>query len=172
MTDSNPTIRCDYRVDAPYPPIKVAGQNRVYACQMLSNMADVVSEMSGVTLYFYIAVVTKAQHPAISNCFHHISIVEMHHLDMFAQLALLLGEDPRLWYGQGRKCYWSPSYNDYPGALRPLIAESIQAEESAIREYSRQANTIKDENIVAILRRIIQDEERHLQIFREMYRQV
>jgi bacterioferritin len=47
--------------------------------------------MSDVTRYFYIAVVTKQQFSSITTCFHHISIVEMHHLNIFAELALLLG---------------------------------------------------------------------------------
>ncbi len=170
--DDHQKNECNYKVDAPYPPVKAAGPNSVYACEMLSNMADVVSEMSDVTRYFYIAVVTEPQYSWISTCFHHISIVEMHHLNIFAQLALLLGADPRLW--SGRECirWWSPAFIGYPRELRALIAESIKAEEAAIRKYSRQANTIYDMNIVAILHRIIRDEERHLQIFNEIYQQI
>lgn len=172
MSDNN-TNECDYKVLAPYPPVRVAGPNPVYACEMLGNMGDVVSEMSDVTRYFYIAVVAKPQYSWISTCFHHISIVEMHHLNIFAELALLLGADPRLWScSQEYARWWSPSFIGYPHGLRALIAESIKAEEAAIYKYSRQANTISDMNIVAILHRIIRDEERHLQIFREMYRQV
>lgn len=166
------TNACNYKVYAPYPPVRVVGPNPVYACEMLSNMADVVSEMNDVTRYFYIAVVTKPQYSWISRCFHHISIVEMHHLNIFAELALLLGADPRLWSCREYTHWWSPSFIGYPRELRALIAESIKAEEAAIRKYSGQANTICDPNIVAILKRIILDEERHLRIFSEMYQQV
>jgi bacterioferritin len=170
--NDNQTNECNYKVDAPYPPVRVVGPNSVYAGEMLSNMADVVSEMSDVARYFYISVVTGPQYRWISTCFHHISIVEMHHLNIFAELALLLGADPRLWCGQTGKRWWSPSFIGYPPEIRSLIAESIRAEEAAICKYSRQANTIFDKNIVAILHRIIRDEERHLQIFREMYQQI
>lgn len=171
MIDNN-TNDCQYRVNAPYPPVQVDGPNSVYACEMLSNIGDVVSEMSDVTRYFYISVVTKPQYGWISTCFNNISIVEMYHLNIFADLALLLGTDPRLWSCQERMQWWSPSFIGYPHELRALIAESIKAEEEAISKYSRQANTISDRNIAAILHRIILDEERHLQIFNEMYRQV
>ncbi|WP_072771656.1 ferritin-like domain-containing protein [Desulfitobacterium chlororespirans] len=171
MNDNN-TNTCRYRVDVPYPPVRVAGLNPVYACEMLGNMGDAVSEMSDVTRYFYISVVTKPQYSWISGCFRDISIVEMHHLNIFAELALLLGADPRLWSCRDCMQWWSPSYIGYPHGVRALIAESIQAEEAAIRKYSHQADTICDMNIVAILRRIIQDEVHHLQIFREMYQQV
>jgi len=170
--NDNHSNECNYKVDLPYPPVRVDGPNPAYACEMLSDMAEVVSEMSDVSRYFYIAVVTKAQYSLISACFHHISIVEMHHLNMFAELARLLGADPRLWSGRARKQWWSPSFIGYPRELRALIAESIKAEKAAISKYSRQAKIIRDMNIVAILNRIILDEERHLQIFSEMYRQV
>jgi bacterioferritin len=169
---NNPTNECNYRVNLPYPPVRVNGKNPVYASEMLSNMAEVVSEMSDVSRYFYIAIVAQQNHSSISTCFHHISIVEMYHLNIFAELAHLLGADPRLWSGRGIKRWWSPSFIGYPHELHELIAESIKAEEAAISKYSRQANIIRDPNIVAILKRIILDEERHLQIFREMYKRV
>lgn len=163
---------CPYKVDVPYPPIQVDSKNSVYACDMLGNMSEVVSEMSDVSRYFYIAVVAKPQSSWISSCFHHISIIEMHHLNIFAELALLLGADPRLWSCNEYSQWWSPSFVGYPRGLRALVEESIRAEEAAIAKYSNQADIIRDENIVAILKRIVLDEERHLQIFTEMYHQL
>lgn len=171
MADNN-TNECNYKVDAPYPPVRVDGPNPVYACEMLSNMGDIVSEMSDITRYFYNSVVMKPHFGSIATCFHHISIVEMHHLNIFADLALLLGADPRLWCGWTCKRWWSPAFISYPHEICAQIAGSIEAEKAAIRKYTGQANTICDMNIVAILNRIIRDEERHLQIFSEMYRQI
>lgn len=163
---------CSYKVDMPYPPVRVNGPNLIYACEILSNVGGIISEMSDVSRYFYNAVVTEPKFGYISECFHNISIVEMHHLNIFAQLALLLGEDPRLWSGGACKCWWTPSYNQYPREMRLLIDDSIKAEQAAICKYSKQAETIKDTNISAILNRIILDEERHIQIFNEMYHQL
>jgi bacterioferritin len=66
----------------------VVGPNSVYAGEMLSNMADVVSEMSDVARYFYISVVTGPQYRWISTCFHHISIIrdEERHLQIFREM--------------------------------------------------------------------------------------
>jgi bacterioferritin len=170
MNDNN-TTEYNYRVNAPYPPVRVDEPNPDYASEMISNMGAVVSEMSDITRYFYIAVVTKQQFSSISTCFHHISIVEMHHLNIFAELALLLGADPRLRCGRPRKRWWSPSFISYPHEIGALIAESIEAEKAAIHKYTGQTNSICDRNIAAILNRIIRDEKRHLRIFREMYEQ-
>ncbi len=170
--NDNYTNGCQYRVDAPYPPVRAEGPNPIYACDILSNVGGVVSEMSDVALYFYNSVVTKPQYDWIAECFHHISIVEMYHLEIFSELALQLGADPRLWSGRTRKLWWTPAYRQYPLEIRALIANSMEGEEAAIRKYSEQAKTICDRNIVAILNRIILDEKRHLQIFSEMYQQV
>jgi bacterioferritin len=172
MKMNDNTNRCQYTVDAPYPPVCVDGPNPVYACEMLSNVGGVVSEMSDVSLYFYNSVVTKPLYNSIAECFHHISIVEMHHLNIFAELALQLGTNPRLWSGRTRKRWWTPAYRQYPLEMHALIANSMEGEKLAIRKYTEQAKTIRDMNIVAILNRIILDEERHLQIFGEMYQQI
>lgn len=170
--NNNNTDECQYKVDAPYPLVNVDEPNFAYACEMLSNVGNNVSEMSDVSRYFYISVVAKRKYSSISKCFYHVSVVEMQHLNIFAELALLLGADPRLWCGQTRKRWWSPMFISYPHSMRELIAESIKAEEAAIRKYSRQANIICDTNIVSMLNRIILDEERHLQTFRDMYRNI
>jgi len=163
---------CNYIVGKPYPAVQAGGRNPVYACEMLSNIGDIVSEMSDVVRYFYISVVARYEFSSIAACFHHISIVEMHHLDIFAELAFQLGADPRLWSCGTCNRYWSPSFIGYPKEILSLIAESIEAEKAAICKYGRQAGIIRDTNIVANLNRIILDEERHLQIFTDMYRQL
>lgn len=163
---------CNYEAGLPYPPVCVEAPSAAYACEMLSNMAGVVSKMSAVALYFYISLATKAQYGEISARFHHISIAEMHHLDIFAELVCLLGADPRLWSRQARKRWWSPSGLNYPYGICALISESIKSEEAAIRKYTRQADTICDAYITALLNRIILDEELHLATFEKMCRQL
>lgn len=157
---------------APYPPVQVCGANPMYARAMLANIGSCNSEMSAVSLYFYNSIITKPIQQDVSECFHKISIVEMHHLEIFGQLAKLLGADPRLWYRAGRRAvYWSPACNKYPQELPLLLKNSIQGETQAIEQYRRQLNWIEDENITAVLSRIILDEEHHIAIFRALYQE-
>lgn len=154
----------------PYPPITVCAENSSYAAAMLSNIGSCNSEMSAISLYFYNSIITEEHFPDIAECFHKISIVEMHHLDIFGKLTLLLGSDPRLWYPErNRPVYWSPSCNHYPRYLKELLLNSLRGEQEAIKKYQKQAVWIKDPHIVAILKRIILDEQLHIQIFRELY---
>lgn len=155
--------------DGPYPPIEVHCRNSLYAREMLDNIGGSNSEMSAVCLYFYNNLVTDTMYQDISYIFHRISIVEMHHLEIFGKLAQCLGEDPRLWtWNRGCRTYWSPSYDNYPKDLCRLMHNALSGELAAIEKYRCQAQCIEDGCIVANLKRIIEDEEVHVQIFRKI----
>lgn len=165
--------KISYRDKAPYPPVKVCGRNSEYAAAMVDNIGACSSEMSAVSLYFYNSLITKGAFPEIAECFHGISIVEMHHLDIFGELALMLGADPRLWHCKdGKMVYWTPECNRYPDRILILIENALNGELGTIEKYKQQMEWIKDEHIAANLARIIKDEELHVELFKEMYRNV
>ena len=159
-----------YAETTAYPPVKVCGTNAMYASAMLTNMAGCTSELSAVTLYVYNSLVTKPAWAKASACFHGISIVEMHHLDIFGQLAMLLGANPCYCSRQGRRmAYWNAGCNRYTQNLPMLIQNAIKGENQAIDQYYCQTQWIKDPYIVEMLKRIIMDEERHIAIFHQLY---
>lgn len=158
-----------YQAKLPYPPVKAMCENRTYAFAMLDNVGGNNSEMSAVSLYFYNNLRT-AYCAEIASCFHHVSIVEMHHLEIFGTLALQLGVDPRLWTrSRNQMVYWTPRYNQYPVELPKLLTNAIQGEERAIEKYQYQIEHIEDCNIVENLKRIILDEQIHIQVFQDLY---
>ncbi|XAH73101.1 ferritin family protein [Kineothrix sp. IPX-CK] len=168
MVMSN-NFTCNISVNLPYPEIQPESQNPQYALAMLSNVGSSNSEMTAVSLYFYNSVILDPLYVNFAKCFHEISIVEMHHLNIFADLAFKMGADPRLWSVQNRrKAYWTPAFNQYPREIRSIIVNSIKGEEAAIRKYRSQTSVIRDANIKSILERIILDEERHIEIFNNM----
>lgn len=155
--------------DKPYPEICVSSKNPKYARWMLDNMGGVNSEMSAVSLYFYNHLIINDEYKQIRKIFHQISIVEMHHLKIFGELALNLGENPRLWFiNKNRKIYWSPSFNQYPVEISHLMHHALDGEMAAINKYESQMCRINDENIAANLERIIMDEKLHVHIFRQI----
>ena len=80
-----------------------------------------------------------------------------------------LGENPRLWTQRGRrKVYWTPGYNVYSRNLPVILSDAVESEQAAIRKYEYQCGMIQDRNIAENLRRIIQDEKRHAEIFKEL----
>lgn len=163
----------DVTVDLPYPQIQAETRRKDYAYAMLSNIGSSNSEISAITLYFYNSVILNPDYVDFAKCFHKISMVEMHHLDIFATLAYQMGADPRLWSMEKRGlCYWSPAYNNYPRGIKQVIENSLKSELDAIHKYTRQAETICDANVVEILKRIILDEQHHVEILNTMLEQI
>ena len=158
-----------FTAETPYPEICVREVNYKYARWMLDNLGGVNSEMSAVSLYFYNNLLTSCEHQDIAFVFHKISVVEMHHLEIFGKLAMGLGEDPKLWTQyRNRKVYWSPSYNQYPMKLAPLMYHALNSEKDAIKKYESQLCNTDDENIADNLRRILLDEKIHVRIFEDI----
>ncbi|WP_077610116.1 ferritin-like domain-containing protein [Clostridium sp. Marseille-P2415] len=156
-----------FSAPSPWPPIEITEQNPRYAAAMLSNVGSNNSEMSAISLYIYNSMITRSYFFDIAECFHKISIVEMHHLNTFGELALMLGTDPRLWSRQkGRMRYWSPACNRYPTRIGAIVSNALAGELEAIKKYEAQAKWIDDYRIKTILNRIIADEQCHVKIFR------
>lgn len=152
----------------PYPPVKAECKNPMYAQAMLSNIGSANSEMTAISLYIYNHFMT-AEKEDIAQIFHKISIVEMHHLNIFGTFAVQLGTEPRLWAQINRRMvYWTPQYNNYPTELKQLLQNSLSGELKAIEKYKTQARRIKDANIIENLERIILDEECHVEIFKTL----
>ena len=186
---TQPLQSCDvaYQAATPYPPVKISGLNSHYAAAMLDNMAGQNSEMSAVGLYFYANLVT-AGYKDVAEAFLRINMVEMNHLNLFGELAMRLGENPRLWCRQprsGRYMYWNPASLKYPyiqppapgcriseSNVRTILAQAIEGEQAAIRKYMQQTSWIQDVGICDILRRISADEQMHVDIFSRLYHQI
>lgn len=159
-------IPCElrYAAEGPYPEICVQKKNWRYGQAILSNVGGSTSEMSAIARYLY-GCFTQESWEEVADCLHRIAVVEMRHLDIFASLARQLGEDPRLWtLSRGRRKYWTPEYLRYPRRLDQVLRFSIEEERTTIQKYMRQAVWIEDENIRDNLRRIIADEEVHVQL--------
>lgn len=164
-------VRCgdSCRAPEPYPEVRAEGRNPRYAQAMLSNLGGVHSEMSAISLYFYNQLVTEGV-AEVAAAFHEVTIVEMRHLEIFGNLAMQLGADPKLWSVQrGRRAWWSPEYVQYVRKIGPLLQEAMRSERAAIQKYESQLRWIGDENIRANLRRILADERLHLEIFTHLF---
>lgn len=166
---NKPDQTIKYAADSPYPPICAQHPEPAYAQAMLDNVGGRGSEMSTISFYFYNHLVTYANEE-ITQFFHSISIVEMHHLEIFASLARELGADSRLWTRQKKRMvWWSPGYMNYSANLSKILLDSIEGEKSAIKKYTFQSEHISDANVVENLNRIILDELLHVRILTEMY---
>ena len=161
-----------YNVELPYPPIDNLNVNVKYGQMLLSNLSGLHSEMNTLSLYFYNSIITKYSHPKIREAMEEICKIEMKHLKIFADMCYLLGVDPRLWDCQNDYLeYWSPGFNIYPRQIHSMLENAIIQEQNTISIYSHQIDLIDEPIICNMLKRIILDEQLHVEIFQELLRE-
>lgn len=158
-----------YYVNKPYPKIKVERENPKYGILLLQAYSGMVSEYTAISQYSYHKFKLMDDYPEVAKVIGSISIVEMHHLEILSQLIIKLGVDPRYWINKkGKNYYWDAKFVDYGKDIAEFLKYDIQAETTAIRDYKNIIKQVNDQNIIAIIKRIIEDEELHLKIFHSL----
>lgn len=161
-----------YTIDLPYPSIKDLNVNIEYGQYILSNLSGLHSKMNTITLYFYNSIILQDSHPQLKSIMEEICKVELIHLKIFADMCFYLGVDPRLWECKNDMLeYWSPGYVIYNKQVIPMIENAIFNEQNAICNYSHQIDIIKNEKICNMLRRIILDEQLHVEILQSLLKE-
>lgn len=161
-----------YKLDIPYPSIDNLETNIEYSQLILSNLGGLHSKMNTVSLYFYNHIILEEQWPELSEAMIQLCLVEMKHLNIFAKICYKLGADPRLWdCHQDLLEYWSPSFNVYPRQINTLLENAIIQEQNTITNYQYQMSCIDEPIIQNMLKRIILDEQLHVEIFNTFLQQ-
>lgn len=153
---------------SPYPEVKVAGPNPCYACMLMDDYAGVVSEFTAISQYLYQHFFFTDIDKKLGKLLKKVSINEMHHMEILADIIKELGGDPRI-RGSFSTCnnYWNGSFVNYSRELCDQLKADIDAEHQAISAYRKRIRLIQDSNIQAILQRIILDEKVHIRLFNE-----
>lgn len=156
-------------LDIPYPKIKVQKRNSLYAKLLMHSYVGDVSEDTAIHQYLYQSFLLEDQNEEIAHILEEIGKVEMRHLKILGLLIKELGVypvylDPTL----GNYDYWNASYVCYECNLSSLLEADIESEKKAIYDYQRLIQVIDDKNIQAILKRIVLDEQLHMEIFKNL----
>ena len=159
------------KLDIPYPEIRVEKENLYYADLLSEDYAGMVSETTAVMLYSYQHFDKFNSDKEFSKIIEEIGRVEMMHLEMLGKTIKLLGKSPiyKVCEALSDNCvFWNSKYVNYKTSLKDMLKIDIFSEESAIKTYTEHKKIIKDKYIREMLSRIILDEKRHLEIFKEM----
>ena len=152
-----------YSVNLPYPKVNVKDKNSKYIDLILLNFSSSISEFSAITQYTYHEISYIYKNPEVSKILNGISIVEMYHLKLLGEILIQLGAEPGYWIDNKKKNYDLSS-------LKHILEIDINSEKEAIKQYKETISKISDENINDILKRIILDEEIHIQLFLDLYK--
>lgn len=160
--------RPGYSSPEPYPEIKVAEPNPYYLQLIMDDYAGAVSELTAINQYLFHAFVTEEDREFFEKFFENISITEMLHLEMLSQIIRQLGGMPIYRGGLSlRGSWWSGNLVYYGRNLCDRLRHDLEAEHQAIHTYEENIRIIQDENIQAVLARIILDEKVHVKLFEE-----
>jgi bacterioferritin len=154
-------IRIGYSASIPYPEIKVSAQNKEYAQILDNDYAGKVSEMTAINQYMYHSFMSS--NDELEKLFENTAIVEMYHLEILAKLIELLGGNPL--YQNMDNQFWNGDYVYYGNNLCERLKGDLNSEYKAIENYKKDIEIIKDPYIQVILKRIILDEEVHVELF-------
>lgn len=161
-------------MELPYPPIRVREKNPAYANLLSMDYCGAVSELSAITQYINNENRLSLQKCSIAKIILGIALAEMIHLQKLGELMILLGGSPDFTArsSDGRQRMWSPQFVPIAGNLREMLYEGIEAEKQAIDQYRMHIKRIDDNNINAVLKRIIQDEEYHIMILQALLKEL
>lgn len=174
---SNP---CDFSsvrpimMELPYPPIQVSGKNQAYANLLSIDYCGSVSELSAITQYINNENRLSCEKCPMAKTILGIAMAEMMHLQKIGELIALLGGNIDYVAKQqnGRQRMWTPKYLTLHEGAKEMLLADIEAENAAIKQYRLHIKMIKDNDVNAVLARIIKDEEYHIMLFLALLKEV
>ncbi len=162
-----------YRLDTPYPKVEINSIDLEEAKKILSSYSGEVSENSAIHLYLYQAFSLREKYPHYGTILKNIAIVEMKHLQLLSQVIQLLGLAPAFVYPKEKKLMsWDSDLLNYTVDIEDMMILDIESEINAIQGYQQLINSLQNQSIQKLFRRIIQDEEIHLSIFQNILKEV
>ena len=154
----------------PYPPIQVKCRNRDYADLLSVDYCGGVSELSAITQYINNENRLSCEHCALAGILLGIAMAEMMHLQKLGELIYLLGGEVDYTARQpGMKGkLWTPDCLDIPENAGEMLRADIESEKAAVSQYKKHIGMIDDPYVNATLARIIEDEEYHIMLLRDL----
>ncbi|MDE7439535.1 MAG: hypothetical protein K2N23_03410 [Clostridia bacterium] len=132
--------------------------------------ASSTGELNAVLQYIYHSLnFDKLDMKDIAETLESIAIAEMIHLKLLGKTMLALGASPI--YCQNPSTafnFYSTKYVSYSRNLIDMIEDDVMAEKHAICQYSKILSRLKNEQVKAIVSRILEDEKLHLETFKEI----
>lgn len=134
--------------------------------QILKNLAyGKHSELTALTTYLRQDWGLGQSYPDFASTLEKIAIVEMHHLDELSNAIAAFGGNADY---SVDGAYWSASAVNQNTSLPSLLEQNIVSEQNAIACYRQAISQIDNQSLIALIEKIISDEEQHILILQNM----
>ncbi len=153
-----------YALSAPYPAV-VGKLLPKEIAPLVNDYSGRMGETTAILQYIYQHYILASSHPDIARALEQVAIVEMRHHELLGKVLAQAGTDPLI---ASRTCFWSGSSLNYCKSLPQILSNNICAEKLAIANYRRSLHQISNPSLVALIERIVQDEECHIAVFEQL----
>ena len=148
----------------PWPEVGALRPDRALVRALFGVYAGAHGELTAVSQYFYNSL-TADQGDGLADLFASVARNEMVHLKKLGQLIGRYGGDPRLvGFAGGRAHWWSAGALRYGQGREKMLRQAVAGEREAVRAY-RQLAARMEPQPRALIERIIQDEQHHIELF-------
>lgn len=154
--------------DLPYPstdnlqPDVRSGQIISFAYATLKG--ELTATLQYVYHHFYFDEIDKTDGETLMS----IAVAEMMHIDILGKAMLRLGVSPKYVQCPNTNTYFNTSTVSQSTTAQKMLMDDIQGEMNAIADYQKMLFILKNEQVEAIVQRIILDEQLHLEVLKEM----
>lgn len=153
-------------VDLPYPSLDGIEMDIRSARIISPAYAAQASELTAICQYFYHHLQFERQgEEELSTLLEEISITEMHHLDILGTMLGKLGVNAILTANPPiANNFFSTAYVNYINSPERMLEADIKGEATAIEDYNKMLEKLDNQDVAAVISRIIMDEELHLEV--------
>lgn len=154
--------------DLPYPSVDVLTKD-VRSGNIISfAYATLRGELTATLQYAYHHFYFDKPNPEYADTLMCIALAEMKHIDILGSAMLNLGVSPKYIQCPNTKEYYDTSLVSQSTTPQKMLMDDIQGEMNAIADYQKMLFVLKNEQVEAIVQRIILDEQLHLETLKKM----
>lgn len=156
-----------YKVDLPYPSLDSIEPDAISAKIISPAYSGQESELTAVMQYVYHHFYFEEGWEEIANGLMKIAIAEMEHFEILGKLLLKLGVDPvYTWCPPLKWNFYNTGSVSYTKTPQKMLMDDITGELLAIKEYEKMISCLQNEEVSAVIARIILDEQLHVKILK------
>lgn len=153
-------------VDLPYPAVcdltKDVRSGNIISFAYATLRGEVTAVLQYV--YHHFMFVDESDAETLMS----VAMAEMKHVDILGKAMLKLGVSPRYVQCPNTYAYYNSSQVSRATSPVKMLMDDIQSEMTAIADYEKMLFVLKNEQVAAIVQRIILDEQLHLETFKTM----
>ncbi|MCM1533760.1 MAG: hypothetical protein NC099_03810 [Corallococcus sp.] len=153
--------------DLPYPSIKFLTKDARSGNIISFAYATQKGELTSVLQYTYHKFFMEKKDADFARTLMQIAAAEMKHLDILGGAMLKLGVNPEFLQYPNSRLYYNASAVSKSTLPQKIISDDIQGELDAIANYQKMLFVLKNEQVEAIIKRIILDEQLHLETLKK-----